>query len=75
VSFEATSGFNSTDLVSFQTDGSVEYSGAFRIVDGWGNHLEIRVEPKATARIEILKKNAANDYVTEGTGGAAWTFQ
>jgi hypothetical protein len=74
VSFEATRGFNSTDLVSFQSDGSVDNLGAFRIVDGWGNHMEIAVEPQATARIQIRKKKGAN-YFTEGEGGQAWVFQ
>jgi len=76
VSFEATQGFNGTDLVSFLSDGSVDYAGAFRIVDGWGNHLEIAVEPQATARIQIRKrKNSGTTYVTEGDEAAPWSFQ
>jgi len=75
VSFETSRGFNGGSTVSFQTDGSVDNTGAFRIVDGWGNHMEIAVEPKATARIEVHKKDASGVYSAEGTGGAAWVFQ
>ena len=75
VSFEASRGFGGTNTVSFQSDGSVDATGAFRIVDGWGNHLEIAVEPQATARIEVRMKDASGVYSTEGTGGKAWSFQ
>jgi hypothetical protein len=74
VSFEASRGFGGTETVSFQSDGSVDSTGAFRIVDAWGNQMEIAVEPQATARVEVRKKDTAGVYSTEGTGGAAWTF-
>ena len=42
----------------FQPDGSIEDPGAFRLADGKtpeANVFEIRIEPAATARIEIRK--------------------
>lgn len=75
VSFEASLGFNGANTVTFRSDGSVDYTGAFRIVDGWDNHLEIGVDPQATARIEVRMKDGSGTYVTEGTGGKAWSFQ
>jgi Tfp pilus assembly protein FimT len=74
VSFEASRDFVG-DTVSFQSDGSVDKSGAFRIVDGWGNQMEIAVEPQATARVQVRKKGSGGVYSTEGTGGVPWTFQ
>lgn len=45
----------------FRPDGSVAALGAFRIGDLRENFLEIRVEPAATARIEILKHSDRDD--------------
>lgn len=75
VSFAASRGFGGVDTVSYQTDGSVDNTGAFRIADSWGNQMEIAVEPQGTARVEIRKQDDNGVYVTEGTGGTAWTFQ
>jgi Tfp pilus assembly protein FimT len=75
VSFEASQGFGGTGTVSFQSDGSADKTGAFRIVDGWGNQMEIAVEPQATARVQVRKKDSGGVYRTEGTGGVPWTFQ
>jgi hypothetical protein len=43
--------------VIFQPDGSVEAPGGIRISDGKdpSNVFEVRVDPPATARVEILK--------------------
>lgn len=39
--------------VLFQRDGSVEADGAFRIADERDNHLELRIAPAATGRVEL----------------------
>jgi prepilin-type N-terminal cleavage/methylation domain-containing protein len=75
ISLEASRGFGGTDAVGFQSDGSVDNTGAFRIADSWGNQMEVAVEPQGTARVEIRKKDGSGVYNTEGTGGTAWTFQ
>ena len=42
-----------TGLV-IRPDGSVDKAGAFRVSDVRGNHLEVRIAPAATGRVEIL---------------------
>ncbi len=39
--------------VIIEPNGSVDAEGAFRIADLRGNHLEIRIAPAATARVEL----------------------
>jgi prepilin-type N-terminal cleavage/methylation domain-containing protein len=58
---------------SFVTDGSVTSSGAFRLADQRGNFLEVRVEPAATARIQIRKWDGS-DWRYQGEGGSGWTW-
>jgi prepilin-type N-terminal cleavage/methylation domain-containing protein len=50
--------------VVFETDGSVAKAGGIRLADRRDNFLEIRVEPKATARVFLRKWD-----------GAAWREQ
>ena len=53
----------------FEPDGSIRDPGAFRIADGKqprGNTLEVRVGPRATARIETGK------YVYDGPDGTGF---
>ena len=60
----------------FLTDGSVDEPGAFRIADIRGNFLEIRVEPKATARVQVRKwDEAEGDWYTRDQGGKAWEWK
>jgi len=62
------------NMAIFRSDGSVaDLGGAIRISDPYGNHLEVRVQTPATARIEVLKlENGA--YVPNGDKGNAWTW-
>jgi type II secretory pathway pseudopilin PulG len=39
--------------VVIQPDGSVDAAGAFRVADERGNHLELRISPAATGRVEL----------------------
>lgn len=69
----------------FQRDGSILATGAFRIGDVPGNFLEVRIEPRATARVEVRKCLACTDPADSddwqasgdnashlGKAGAAW---
>lgn len=46
----------------FEPDGSVRETGAIRFGDVRGNFFELRVEPAATARIQVLKYNPTTDF-------------
>lgn len=64
-------------LATFQADGSVESVGALRLADQRGNFLEVRVEPAATARVEIRKWQEVSGtprWVAARQGGEAWTW-
>ena len=50
-------------------DGSIRSEGGFRIADARGNFFEVRIEPRATARIEIRKY-----YETPPFGGGVSDF-
>lgn len=59
----------------FLSDGSVDRIGAFRFQDSRGNQLEVRIEPRATARVETRKWDAgANAWLANGERGRTWTF-
>jgi prepilin-type N-terminal cleavage/methylation domain-containing protein len=55
-------------VVVFQRDGSVTDIGSFRFGDQNQNFLEVRIEPAATARIEVLKCSVC----TDATNRADW---
>ena len=58
----------------FQGDGSVDATGAFRFGDESGNFLEVQVDPKATARVEVRKYDGSAFYAN-GDNGKAWTWK
>lgn len=43
------------NAVVFLPDGTVRDTGAIRVADNRENYFEVRVEPRATARVQILK--------------------
>jgi type IV fimbrial biogenesis protein FimT len=60
---------------TFNTDGSVAEVGSFRMVDNNSNYLEVRVDPQATARVEVRKWNTTDSqWYTRNQGGKAWTW-
>jgi hypothetical protein len=67
----------------FNPDGSVENAGGFRFSDIRGNILEVRVEPPATARIELRKwdpdwtdpEDSENHFRAQREGGEAWDWE
>ena len=66
---------SSANLACFQRDGSVRNRGAFRFGDERGNFLEARVEPEATARVEVRKwREADSDWFANGAGGKSWEW-
>ncbi len=53
--------------------GTIEVVGAFRFGDRRGNFLEVRVEPAATARIQVRKWDpASGTWKEQGEGGESW---
>jgi len=61
------------NMAIFLRDGSIDRIGGFRISDPYGNQMEVYVEPKATARIEV-RKFENGKYVPNGDNGQAWTW-
>lgn len=61
---------------TFQPDGSIEETGAFRFADVRGNFLEVEVGPKATARVRVRKwDETENMWFTRDQGGKAWEWK
>lgn len=67
----------------FNPDGSVADVGGFRFADVRGNVLEVRVEPQATARVELRKWDPAwtdpedsdNHFRAQREGGEPWEWE
>ena len=60
---------SSRPVAVFEPNGSIRTLGAFRIADARGNYFEVRIAPRATARIEIRKY-----YETPPFGGGVSGF-
>lgn len=68
-------GFGDTNQAIFRSDGSVQDLGAFRFGDRRNNFLETRVEPAATARIEVRKwHDSSGEWRAFGEGGEPWEW-
>lgn len=64
------------DCFAFSPDGSVASTGAFRLGDPNGNYLEIRVEPQATARVQVRKwDDTDSEWYTRDQGGKPWEWR
>jgi prepilin-type N-terminal cleavage/methylation domain-containing protein len=72
-------GFNtdgSNGWVLFSSDGSADATGALRVGDVRGNFLELRVDPRATGRVEIRKWDAdGSRWLSQGEGGRNWQWR
>lgn len=56
-------------------DGSAEAVGAYRFGDARENYLEIRVEPRATARVTVAKwDERSNAWWSRGEGERSWRW-
>ena len=58
----------------FDPDGTLRDVGGFRFADERGNFLELRIEPAATARIQ-LRKWDGTDWKANKEGGARWEWK
>jgi prepilin-type N-terminal cleavage/methylation domain-containing protein len=61
----------------FDSNGAIAEVGAFRFADTYENYLEVRVEPAATARIELRKARLDGStwsWYASGDGGEAWKW-
>lgn len=67
----AVDGFDGNDFVIFETGGTVNASGAFRIGDPRGNFFEVRIDPPATGRVDIRKW----EEFPEGSSSFKWMSQ
>lgn len=73
---------NLTDLpgvamngVVFQTDGSVLDSGSIRIGDQQDHFLQVRIAPRATARVALSKWDPVDSlWYEQGHGGKNWEW-
>ena len=65
--------WNATNVAVFEPDGSVRALGAFRLADAKNNYLEVRVEPRATARIS-LRKWDGTAWRSQGENGQSWEW-
>jgi len=66
-------GFGAGGKANFTIAGGVLESGAFRIVGPRDNFVEIRIDPPATARIQIRKWDGTA-FKAQGQGGVSWTW-
>ncbi|HXT50259.1 MAG TPA: GspH/FimT family protein [Thermoanaerobaculia bacterium] len=62
----------STPVLTFLPDGSIDEEAALRFGDG-RNYLEVRVAPRATARVTMLKYNGT-DWLKQGENDKRWTW-
>lgn len=60
-------------VVKILADGSAQDIGAYRFGDARGNFLEVRIDPKATARVSV-KKWDGSAWWSRGEGGHPWQW-
>ena len=63
----------STPVMTFMPNGAIDEEGAFRFSDGL-NFLEVRVAPRATARVTMLKWNGTQ-WRPQGENDERWEWQ
>lgn len=57
----------------FRTDGSISDTGGIRVNDVHGNRLDIRIAPRATGRVALLKWDGSA-WRANGEGGHSWSW-
>ncbi|HUO86285.1 MAG TPA: GspH/FimT family pseudopilin [Thermoanaerobaculia bacterium] len=68
--------FDGTPKAIFEPDGSIRDTGGFRLADSRGNFLEIRIAPRATGRVAMLKfDDATSTWRANGEGGHSWDWK
>ncbi len=58
-----------TGLARFNSDGSVDATGAFRYADQRGNFLEVRIDPRAVARVKVRKWDGTSWFARDESPG------
>ena len=67
-------GFGTSGKANFTIAGGVQEEGAFRIIGpNAKNYVEVRIDPPATARIEVRKWDGSN-FKAQGEGGDSWKW-
>ena len=68
-------GFGADGKVLFRIDGTVQEKGAFRLAGDRNYFVEVRIDPPATARVEILKWDAnTTTFRAQGEEGQSWEW-
>ena len=71
-------GFTSTDGPVFNTDGSVQTAGAFRLRDMGGNFIEVRVKFAGTGKVVVRKwfggASPDSNWFENGENGNVWKW-
>lgn len=59
----------------FVPDGTIDQTGAIRFADARGNYFEVRVSPRGTARVHVLKwDDAESTWFEKGQDGHEWVW-
>ena len=59
--------------VTFQTDGSIDFEGEVHFMDERSNYLQLSLEPRATANVQVTKWDGTK-WVSPGEGGKPWKW-
>lgn len=70
----AIDGFTAADGPVYQPNGSALETGALRFGDPRGNFLELRIDPPATAHLQVRKFEQGGWYAP-GEGGVVWEWR
>jgi prepilin-type N-terminal cleavage/methylation domain-containing protein len=69
------SGFGPNGKAIFRIDGLVEEAGAFRLAGHRDYFVEVRIDPPATARVEVRKWDpVSGTFKAQGEGGESWKW-
>jgi len=65
----------SVGTAQFDSDGSAAATGAFRFADARGNFMEVRVEPRASAKVQLQKWDEdEGEFLAQGEKGKTWVW-
>lgn len=64
------------NVAVFQPSGAAEHRGAIRFADAFGNFLQVRVDPAATARVRIEKFHDVDvEWYFRNQAGKPWEWK
>lgn len=68
--------FDGTPKAVFEPDGSIRDTGSFRLADVRGNFIAVRIAPRATGRVALLKyDDGTSSWRANGEGGHSWQWK